>query len=105
MINQQFFSHLRLANEHLKTVNRHIENLEVDFADGLIVITLVEVLSGKRLPKHNRKPTLRAQKLENVNIALRFLTTSEGIKIVNIGKHFINVLQIVLNSNLFSQFS
>ncbi|RWS17903.1 Filamin-C-like protein [Dinothrombium tinctorium] len=75
----------RWANEHLKTVNKHIEALESDLSDGLRVIALVEVLSGKRLPRHNKRPTMRAQKLENVNIALKFLTTSEGIKIVNIG--------------------
>ncbi|XP_015782662.1 filamin-A isoform X2 [Tetranychus urticae] len=74
----------RWANEHLKTVNSHIENLETDFEDGTRLVALVEVLSGKRLPRHNKKPKLRAQKLENVNIALNFLTQQEGIKIVNI---------------------
>ena len=59
--------------------------LETDLADGLVLIGLVEVLSGKRLPKHNRRPNLKAQKLENINIALRFLTKEEKIKIVNIG--------------------
>lgn len=76
----------RWANEHLKVVNRYIMALETDLADGLLLIALVEVLSGKRMPKHNRRPTLRAQKLENINIALKFLTHDEGIKIVNIGK-------------------
>lgn len=60
--------------------------LETDLADGLVLISIVEVLSGKRLPKHNRRPNLKAQKLENINIALRFLTKEEKLKIVNIGK-------------------
>uniref|UniRef100_V5GPF5 Filamin-A n=1 Tax=Anoplophora glabripennis TaxID=217634 RepID=V5GPF5_ANOGL len=74
----------RWANEHLKTVSKHIGNLETDLSDGLRLITLIEVLSGKRLPKHNKKPSFRSQKLENVSVALKFLQDDEGIRIVNI---------------------
>jgi len=54
-------------------------------SDGLRLIALVEVLSGKRFRKFNKRPTFRNQKLENVTISLRFLELDEGIKIVNIG--------------------
>ncbi|RZC35933.1 filamin-A [Asbolus verrucosus] len=74
----------RWANEHLKTVEKHIGNLETDLSDGLRLITLIEVLAGKRLPKHNKKPSFRSQKLENVSVALKFLQDDEGIRIVNI---------------------
>lgn len=74
----------RWANEHLKTVNKTIASLETDLADGLRLISLIEVLSGKQLPKHNKRPTFRSQKLENVCVALKFLTNQEGIKLVNI---------------------
>ncbi|KAK9889074.1 hypothetical protein WA026_004346, partial [Henosepilachna vigintioctopunctata] len=74
----------RWANEHLKTVERHIANLETDLSDGLRLITLIEVLAAKKLPKHNKKPMFRSQKLENVSVALNFLQTDEGIRIVNI---------------------
>ncbi|XP_035216492.1 filamin-A-like isoform X2 [Stegodyphus dumicola] len=74
----------RWANEHLKTVNKTITNLETDLSDGLRLIALVEVLSGRRLPKHNARPNFRSQKLENVSVALKFLEVDEGIKIVNI---------------------
>ncbi|XP_059469559.1 filamin-A isoform X2 [Neocloeon triangulifer] len=74
----------RWANEHLKTVEKHIGSLETDLSDGLRLIALVEVLSGKRLPKHNKRPNFRSQKLENVSVALKFLEDGEGIKIVNI---------------------
>ncbi|XP_015833319.1 filamin-A isoform X5 [Tribolium castaneum] len=74
----------RWANEHLKTVQKHIGNLETDLSDGLRLITLIEVLAGKRLPKHNKKPSFRSQKLENVSVALKFLQDDEGIRIVNI---------------------
>ncbi|CAH1153671.1 unnamed protein product [Phaedon cochleariae] len=74
----------RWANEHLKTVSKHIGNLESDLGDGLRLIALIEVLSGKRLPKHNKKPSFRSQKLENVSVALKFLQDDESIRIVNI---------------------
>ncbi|XP_045034741.1 filamin-A isoform X1 [Daphnia magna] len=74
----------RWANEHLKTVDKFIGSLETDLSDGLKLIALVEVLSGKKLPKHTKKPTFRSQKLENVSVALKFLEHDEGIRIVNI---------------------
>ncbi|XP_073818004.1 filamin A protein cher isoform X7 [Musca autumnalis] len=73
----------RWANEHLKTIDRSISNLESDLSDGLRLIALIEVLSQKRMPKYNKRPTFRSQKLENVSVALKFLE-DEGIKIVNI---------------------
>lgn len=76
----------RWANEHLKTGNKSIGSLETDLADGLRLITLIEVLAGKQLGKHNKKPSFRSQKLENCSVALKFLMQDEGIKIVNIGK-------------------
>ena len=76
----------RWANEHLKTVNKTIADLEADFSDGLRLVGLVEVLSGKKFTRVNKRPNFRTQKLENVTMVLKFLEEDEGIKIVNIGK-------------------
>lgn len=84
LIQQNTFT--RWANEHLKTAGKAIGNLETDLGDGLRLIALIEVLSGKRLPKHNKRPTFRSQKLENVSVALKFLN-DENIKLVNIGEY------------------
>ncbi|XP_036141495.1 filamin-A isoform X4 [Monomorium pharaonis] len=73
----------RWANERLKAANKHIADLECDLSDGLRLVSLIEVLAQKRLPKHNQRPTFRSQKLENVSVALKFLE-DEGIRIVNI---------------------
>ncbi|XP_018353104.1 PREDICTED: filamin-A isoform X3 [Trachymyrmex septentrionalis] len=73
----------RWANERLKVANKHIGDLECDLSDGLQLVSLIEVLSQKRLPKHNQRPTFRSQKLENVSVALKFLE-DEGIRLVNI---------------------
>ena len=73
----------RWVNEHLRQAGTSINDLETDFSNGLKLIALLEVLSGKKMPKHNKKPTFRSQKLENVSIALKFLET-EGVHLVNI---------------------
>jgi filamin len=78
----------RWANEHLRTVNKHISDLETELSDGLRLIALVEVLSGKKFTKYNKRPSFRTQKLENVTVCLKFLEEDEGIRIVNIGKRF-----------------
>ena len=57
--------------------------LKTDFVDGLLLIKLVEALSGRKVARHNKKPTFRSQKLENVNIALSFLE-ADGLTLVNI---------------------
>jgi filamin len=74
----------RWANEHLKLVNRRIEDLQWDMADGLNLIALLEVLSHKKLPRYNKKPMFRSQKLENISVALDFLENVEHIRLVNI---------------------
>uniref|UniRef100_A0A0B7BLG3 Calponin-homology (CH) domain-containing protein n=1 Tax=Arion vulgaris TaxID=1028688 RepID=A0A0B7BLG3_9EUPU len=74
----------RWANEHLKTANKQLTDLESDFSDGLRLVTLVEVLSGKKFKHVNKKPNFRTQKLENVTMVLKFLEEDEGIRIVNI---------------------
>lgn len=73
----------RWANEHLKCIDKTLFSLETDLSDGLALIALVEVLSQKKMSKHNKRPTFRSQKLENVSVALKFLER-EGIKIINI---------------------
>ena len=77
----------RWANEHLKTVNKQIANLENDLSDGLRLLSLVEVLAGRKFTKFNKRPNFRTQKLENVTMTLKFLEEEEGIRIVNIGKY------------------
>lgn len=77
----------RWANEHLKLVNKRIEDLQYDLSDGLNLIALIEVLSHKKLPRFNKKPQFRSQKLENVSVALDFLENVERIRLVNIGMY------------------
>ena len=84
----------RWCNEHLKCVQKHIGNLEFDLSDGLRLIALVEVLSQKRIPRFNKRPTFRSMKLENVSLVLNFLER-ENIKIVNIGKLIVSCTKLL----------
>nr|XP_057930810.1 filamin-C-like [Doryrhamphus excisus] len=74
----------RWCNEHLKCVNKTIGDLQRDFSDGLKLISLLEVLSQKKMyRKHHNRPNFRQMKLENVSVALEFLDR-EHIKLVSI---------------------
>ena len=73
----------RWANMHLSQANMQMDDLQVDLSDGLKLIALLEVLSGKRMPKHNKKTIIHALKVENVTIALKFLE-AEGVTLINI---------------------
>uniref|UniRef100_A0A3P8RUE7 Filamin C n=1 Tax=Amphiprion percula TaxID=161767 RepID=A0A3P8RUE7_AMPPE len=74
----------RWCNEHLKCVNKSVTDLQKDFSDGLKLISLLEVLSQKKMyRKHHTRPNFRQMKLENVSVALEFLDR-EHIKLVSI---------------------
>uniref|UniRef100_A0A5K3FCM2 Calponin-homology (CH) domain-containing protein n=1 Tax=Mesocestoides corti TaxID=53468 RepID=A0A5K3FCM2_MESCO len=74
----------RWANEHLKQAKISVNDIQTDFSDGIKLIRLVEVLSGRKFAHVNKKPTFRTQKLENVTMVLKFLEDDEGLKLVNI---------------------
>ena len=74
----------RWTNERLKLVNRHIDNLQTDFSDGLNLIALMEILVNKKLPRYNQRPQFRSQKLENVSVVLDYLENVEKRRLVNI---------------------
>lgn len=50
-----------------------ITNLEDSLEDGLLLIDLLEHLSGHKLAQPVKKPTLRVQKLNNLAIAFKQL--------------------------------
>ncbi|CAO2588915.1 Microtubule-actin cross-linking factor 1, isoforms 1/2/3/4/5 [Lemmus lemmus] len=71
------------VNKHLMKVRKHINDLYEDLRDGHNLISLLEVLSGIKLPRE--KGRMRFHRLQNVQIALDFLkqrqvSTSNGIQ-------------------------
>ena len=75
----------RWCNEHLKAQKMFVEDLSSDLSDGVRLIVLIEVLAHKMLGRYNKRPRVYAQKMENVQLALDFLTKKERIRLVNIG--------------------
>lgn len=82
VIQQKTFT--RWVNTHLKERMLKVENIQTDFANGIQLINLLEIISSKSLGKYNKKPKLRPHWLENNLAALNFLK-AEGIKLVGIG--------------------
>ena len=77
----------RWCNERLKVVSLVVEELQTDLSDGVRLVALVQVLSQKKVGRYNKKPRVRAQKMENVQLALDLLTKVEKIRLVNIGEN------------------
>lgn len=74
----------RWANDEVKQRGMKIDDLKTDLQDGLVLINLLEVLSGKSIGRYNKHPRVINQKFENIQIALNFIT-DQKIKMVNIG--------------------
>jgi len=72
------------CNEFLKDRGMHINDLAKDLRDGILLINLLEIISGKSLGKYNKNPKVPTQKYENTGIAIEFVK-NEGIKLVNVG--------------------
>jgi actinin alpha len=80
-IQQKTFT--KWVNSHLRKRKLAIENLQKDFGDGTLFIQFLEIISGQNLPKYEKKPKIRIQKIGNVSVGLDFLK-SQKIQLVNI---------------------
>ena len=77
----------RWANKHLHGTDTELQKLNVDLCDGVHLILLLKQLSSGRLNRrYNKRPRIHAQKMENVELALKFITEDEHIRLVNIGE-------------------
>ncbi|KAK3578499.1 hypothetical protein CHS0354_007749 [Potamilus streckersoni] len=73
------------VNSHLARVGCRINDLYIDLRDGKMLMKLLEVLSGERLPRPT-KGKMRIHCLENVDKALTFLY-EQKVKFENMGAH------------------
>ena len=59
------------------------QDLTTDFGDGIKLIKLVENISEETLGKYHKNPTSRIQKIENINLPIKYINSfvaSIGIK-------------------------
>ncbi|KAL6056844.1 hypothetical protein QOT17_015871 [Balamuthia mandrillaris] len=61
------------ANFILRQRNLMLNSIMEDLSNGLLLIQLVEILTKDNVDKYNKRPMLLAQKVENVEIAVRHL--------------------------------
>eukprot|EP01105_Mastigella_eilhardi_P027309 TRINITY_DN835_c1_g1_i1.p1 TRINITY_DN835_c1_g1~~TRINITY_DN835_c1_g1_i1.p1 ORF type:complete len:773 (-),score=204.32 TRINITY_DN835_c1_g1_i1:2823-5141(-) len=73
----------RWINTYLRQRDMRVEELSTDLADGLNLHALLELISEKKLPTINKRPRMRAHKLENCTKCVEFLQ-EQGLKLVGI---------------------
>lgn len=56
-----------------------------DLSDGLVLIRLLEGLTGKRISSHEKTPKLTAHKMVNLDLVFQFIAR-ENIKLIGIGE-------------------
>ncbi|KAK3956842.1 alpha-actinin [Pseudoneurospora amorphoporcata] len=71
-------------NTKIEVRGLEVKDLVKDLSDAVILIHLLECLSGDSLGRYAAKPKLRVQRFENANLALNFIK-SRGIQMTNIG--------------------
>ena len=77
-----------------KTSKKRVQNLQTDLQDGTVLAELLENISLKSVGPHNKNPTIRAAKVENLGTCFRFLE-KEKVKVGNIGKVSIVTMETV----------
>lgn len=66
-----------------------VVDIEEEFKTGSLLIQTLESCSKKSLGKYSKQPKMKANELENLTLAFKFLGT-EGVKLVNVGATDIN---------------
>ncbi len=76
----------RWVNYHLGKRGLKVERLEKDFRDGLLLINLLEEITGKELGKNTlSKKTVEYSKLDALNVAFNFMRNSCHLNLTNCG--------------------
>eukprot|EP00026_Physarum_polycephalum_P006104 Phypoly_transcript_06145.p1 GENE.Phypoly_transcript_06145~~Phypoly_transcript_06145.p1 ORF type:complete len:556 (-),score=104.69 Phypoly_transcript_06145:172-1758(-) len=74
----------RWMNVHLAKRGLKVENLSSDLQDGVLLINVLEEISGQKIPKYHKVVKMRIHKTENVSTAMDFMT-KQGLKFTNVG--------------------
>ena len=67
------------------TTGPKVRDLSIDLHDGLLLIKLLENLTGKKIKGHERNPKVTAQKMVNLDVIFEFLR-NQDIKLIGIGR-------------------
>ena len=82
----------RWCNKYAQQRGITIEDCTQDFKDGVKLINLLEVIGKDPMPgKYTKAPKNDYQRLENISLAIKYITDVKGVKLVGIGAQ--NVLE------------
>jgi Ca2+-binding EF-hand superfamily protein len=76
------------VNSHLIKRGKKIESVLTDLSDGVMLLHLLEAISGDSVGKINEKPKMKIHNIENLNKALKFIA-EHGVKLASIGSEAI----------------
>jgi len=57
-----------------------MDNVQNEFENGIKLMEIVNALYNINMPKHNKKPIIRAQKLDNISQAMKMLETDAKVR-------------------------
>ena len=73
------------VNEQLASRDQSIFDLRTDFADGVLLALLVEILQRKKIQGIVPRPSHNHEKLHNITVALDAIA-KDNVTLINIGK-------------------
>ncbi|KAM9963498.1 hypothetical protein ACTFIW_006729 [Dictyostelium discoideum] len=79
--NIQIDSFTSWINQHLSERGLSVKDLSVDFQDGVLLLNLLEILSGKKIARYVRSPKFLQHKIDNIMIAFNFMEKAFDIKV------------------------
>lgn len=74
-------SFLNWTNYHLGKRDIEIDTLSDAFTDGLNLIHLIEIISGKSVGFYSKRPRFLSQKIDNVNVGLAFVKREWNVNV------------------------
>jgi len=73
-------------NSYLSSRGSEVKDLFTDLQDGVMLLHFLECVQDKKLPNRwDPSPQRKVQKIENLSIALNYITTVMNVKLVGIG--------------------
>jgi Ca2+-binding EF-hand superfamily protein len=88
----------RWANKYVKERGLTVEDVTKDFKDGVKLINLLEIIGKEPMPgKWKAEPKNDFAKLENITLAIKYITEVKKVRLVGIGSQ--NILESDLNEN------
>jgi hypothetical protein len=75
---------LTWANRHLAAKNRTVSDFATDFRDGVLLIQLLEILTGQKVGRYNPNPKFPSQKVDNIMTGIRFIERHWSVNLFSV---------------------